>query len=206
MAKKMLDAAGISELVEKAIKSEKDAITSSGSTLLDSIREIAKRASLGEATPKDGETFAIEYDAKWRAAHMRAPAECGKSVYGGVAAMVRIGAQKKWWSSFFDHLAEMHKAAPLSYTMMRALGRRASSMKDCPSVEKLAEEKSDVLAKAAGGGSGSKTVYAKTAIAALIKTVKTSKEWKGLPAEAKKHIGTVLKELTTAHGLCPDKE
>lgn len=201
--KALMSAGEKSKLVASVIKADVDGFSTSGSAMLDAVTKLASLHSLNKASEQDGIDFALEYDAKWRTAMGKPKGECNKSVYGGVAACVRVG-KKKWHAEFFKLMAAMHRDAPLSYTMIRALGRRASKLGNdkAPDMAWLKKQRADVLKKAEGTGTSGPRKMSDTArIDGMLRMLKG---WR-VPDKARAHLDRIRQEVTTLKGIVAKK-
>jgi hypothetical protein len=186
--------------VKKIVTAEKAGVQSTGSLLIDLLQSVAECVNAKEVAAKAaGLKLAKEYDKAQGDMYgrLRSP-EPSKEVTTRVIATVRVG-EKKWFKGFFVLLAEMHKRKPLSYSMLRHIGGRASKLKDAPSLAWCEKTRIDILAgKRTNTGKRNRKVAASTRLNAIADALGDISKWQAqLPKTAHAHIARMVTELDT---------
>jgi hypothetical protein len=186
--------------VKKIVTAEKTGVQSTGSLLIDLLRSVAECVNAKEVAAKAaGLKLAKEYDKAQGDMYGRLRnSEPSKEVTSRVIATVRVG-EKKWFKSFFALLAEMHKRKPLSYSMLRTIGGRASKLKDAPSLGWCEKARIDILAgKRTNTGERDRKPAASTRLNAIADALGDISKWQAqLPKAAHAHIARMVTELDT---------
>lgn len=205
-------AVNVTKLINDNIKAigaaERKGMVASGSLVIDGLRSLCKAVAPVNGKPSKisvecGAQWALGYDNMKRAQKDKKPIKMKDlSNYNrsGVIAVVRIGAEKAWYGSFWNNVLKVHATQPMSYTLLIGIGRavmdKKKGYKNCPSVDNIKAMRAKIIAGKKREEGGLNPRKRLKTISDALKGLRSK-----LPSDARPHYDRIVTELRTIVGV-----